>query len=68
MSMTQKRFAMRLKKLRTGRNLTQDSLAKKAGISRGYLVRLEGGRQDPTLGTLQKLAKTLKVKVGELVK
>ncbi len=67
MSMTQKRFAMRLKKLRTGRNLTQDSLAKKAGISREYLARLEGGRQDPSLSTLQNLAKALKVKVGDLL-
>ncbi len=66
--MIQRRFAMRLKKLRTERNLTQDSLAKKAGISRGYLVRLEGGRQDPTLCTLQNLAMALKVKVVDLLK
>ena len=57
--MTQKRFAMRLKKLRTERNLTQDAFAKKARISREYVARLEGGRQDPTLSTLQKLAKAL---------
>lgn len=66
--MMQKRFAMRLKKLRTERNLTQVSLAKEAGISREYLARLEGGRQDPTLTTLTKLAKALKVTVGELLK
>ena len=59
---------MRLKKLRTERNLTQDSLAKKARISREYVARLEGGRQDPTLSTLQKLAKALQVEVGELLK
>ncbi len=65
--MIQRRFAMRLKKLRTERNLTQDSLAKKAQISREYVARLEGGRQNPTLSTLQKLAKALKVKVGDLL-
>ena len=59
---------MRLKRLRTARRLTQDSLPRKAGISREYLARPEGGRQDPTLSTLQKLAKALKVKVGDLLK
>jgi len=48
--------------------MTQQELADAAGISREYLVRLEGARQDPTLGTLEKLAKALKVKVAELVK
>ena len=59
---------MRLKRLRTARRLTQDSLARKAGISREYIARLEGGRHDPSLSTLQKLAKALKVKVGDLLK
>lgn len=64
---TDKRFVMRLKKLRADREMTQEALAKKAGIARTYLARLELGQQDPTLGTLRKLAKALKVKVGELV-
>jgi transcriptional regulator with XRE-family HTH domain len=64
---THKRFVMRLKKLRTDRGMTQEALAKKAGISRTYLARLELGQQDPTLTTLKNLAKALKVTVGELV-
>jgi transcriptional regulator with XRE-family HTH domain len=43
-------------------------LAGKAEISRGYLIRLEAGRQDPTLGTLERLAKALDVKLSELIK
>ncbi len=58
---------MRLKELRAARGLTQEALAKKAGISRTYIARLELGQQDPTLGTLEKLAKALKLTVGELV-
>ncbi len=58
---------MRLKKLRADRGMTQEALAEKAGISRVYLARLETGKQDPTLTTLLKLAKALKVKVGELL-
>jgi len=32
-----------------------------------HVARLESGNHDPTLGTLQRFAKALKVKVGELV-
>lgn len=62
------RLAMRLKRLREDRGLSQAALAEKAGISRGYLVRLEAAQQDPTLTVIEKLAKALKVSVTELVK
>jgi len=42
-------------------------LAAKAGISRGYLARLETARQDPTLTTLERLAKALGVEVSRLL-
>ena len=58
---------MRLKKLRLSRGLTQEALAKKAGISRAYLARLEMGLHDPHLSRLRKLAKALGVKVSTLV-
>lgn len=61
------RMTMRLKKLREARGLTQEQLAEKAGVSRAYLARLEIGRHDPPLSTLEKLAKALKVKVGKLL-
>ncbi len=64
---TRRRFTVRLRALRAKRGMSQDALAKRAGISRGYLLRLEAGRQDPTLGILTKLAKALKVKVGGLL-
>jgi transcriptional regulator with XRE-family HTH domain len=62
-----KRLAMRLKRLRQERGLTQEQLAKRSGVSHGYLARLEIGMHDPSLSTLAKLAKALKVGVGELV-
>jgi len=65
--MCSERFAVRLKTLREARQLTQESLAKRAGISRAYLARLEMGRHDPHLSRLRKLAKALGVKVSELV-
>ena len=62
------RLAIRLKRLREVRGLSQTALAEKAGISRGYLARLEAGRQDPTLSVIERLAKALKVKLPDLVK
>jgi transcriptional regulator with XRE-family HTH domain len=45
----------------------QEALAKRAGISRAYLSRLEMGLHDPPLSMLEKLAKALKVKVTMLL-
>jgi len=58
---------MRLKRLRAQRKMSQAGLAEKSGVSREYIARLELGQQDPTLGTMEKLAKALRVKVRELV-
>lgn len=59
---------MRITALRTERSWTKRELAERAGISYGYLWRLEAARQDPTLTVLEKLAKALKVPVGRLLK
>ena len=58
----------RLRQLRAARGLSQEALAKKAHVSRGYLARIELGRHDPTLSVLRRLAKGLRVSVAELVK
>ena len=65
--MTPQRFAMRLRQIRERRGITQETLAKKAGVSRAYLSRLEMGRHDPPLSRLRKLAKALGVPVTELL-
>lgn len=59
---------MRLKQLREAKGLTQETLAKRARVSRAYLARLEMGRHDPPLSRLRKLAKALRVDIAELVK
>ena len=66
--MTAERFAMRLKKLRAMRGLSQQALADQVGVSREYIARLEGGKHDPPLSTIEKLAKNLRVKIQDLVK
>lgn len=61
------RIAMRIKQHRGRRGLTQKELAKKAGLSLGYLARLEIGMHDPPLSTLVKLARALKVRASSLL-
>jgi transcriptional regulator with XRE-family HTH domain len=65
--MSRDNFAMRLKRLRERKGLTQEELAEKAGLSRGYVSRLEIGRHDPPLSLVRKLAKALRVRVARLV-
>ena len=57
----------KIKKRRSVLGLTQEELAEKVGISRAYMGFVEQGRNVPTLETLEKIAKALKVKISELV-
>lgn len=61
------KLAMRIKRLRKAKGLTQEVLAHRAKLSHGYIARLEIGRHDPTLSTLKKLARALGVSVSELL-
>ena len=56
-----------LRRLRKAAGLTFEALARKAGLSLGYVQRLEAGQHDPPVSTLRKLAKALRVKVGRLL-
>lgn len=57
-----------IRKLRRDRNMSQSELAKKAGISRGYLVMLENGRQENvTVKVLVAVAEALGTNVAALL-
>jgi transcriptional regulator with XRE-family HTH domain len=62
-----KKLGMSIKRLRVERGLTQEVLAKKAGVHRVYIAQIEGQTKVPSLATLEKLAKALRVKVGRLL-
>lgn len=66
--MAPSRFHEKLRKLREARGLTQAELAERAGLHRVYLTQVEGGvKTNPSLDTLQRLAKALGVPVRELL-
>ena len=63
---------MRLKRLRQAKGWTQRRLADKAEISLVYLAQIEGSAKNPpvrtpSLRTLERLAKSLGLPVGELL-
>lgn len=59
---------IKLRDLRAARRLTQEQLAREAGIRQPALARLEAGRiANPTLATLERLAAALRVKPAELM-
>ena len=47
--------------------MSQADLAEKANLTRVYVTRLEAGQQDPSLSTINALAKALGVPVTELL-
>jgi transcriptional regulator with XRE-family HTH domain len=61
---------MRLRQIRARQGMTQDTLARKVGVSRAYLSRLEMRRapHDPPLSLVRKLARALGVDIAELVR
>jgi transcriptional regulator with XRE-family HTH domain len=67
MTPTPRQLGVRLRKIRQAKKISQAALAEHAGYSREYVNKIEAGRYDPPLSTLNALAKALKVKVSELV-
>ena len=62
-----KRRGMKIKALREARGWTQKTLATKAKVSRVTIGRIEIGHSRPSLELLERLAKILRVKVGDLI-
>jgi transcriptional regulator with XRE-family HTH domain len=61
------RVAGNVKRIRNERGMTQQGLPDKAKVHRVYLAQMEEATRAPSLEMLERLAKALKVKVGELL-
>lgn len=57
-----------VKKVRLGKGMTLETLAKLSGISKGHLSKIEREERDPKLTTLIQIALALKVDIKELYK
>lgn len=66
LSSTHTKLGQKIKQLRIKLNMTQEELAFKVGVDRSYMGFVERGEKNPTLATLIKVAKALKISIREL--
>ncbi len=69
MNMRQNRqLGSALKRRRKALNLSQEELAGKLHLERGYISMIETGRKTPSLETLESICSALGIKIYELLK
>lgn len=61
------KFGDRLQKVRKEQGISQEQLAAKLSMHRTYIGMIERGERNPTIRTLYKIAKTLKVPSSDLL-
>lgn len=61
------RLARNLRRLREAKGWSQEAFAHEAGIHRTYVSDLERGARNPTISVVERLAKPLGVRAGELL-
>lgn len=66
LSATHLKIGQKVRQLRQQQKLTQEELAFKVGVDRSYMGFVERGEKNPTLSTLMKIAKALKISMKEL--
>lgn len=59
-------LGQRIKKFRMRKKITLEELAQKAGLTRGYLSKIERSRKAPPVSTLISIAKSLKISISEI--
>lgn len=58
----------KIKKARTDKKMTYDSLANETGFSIAYLKQVEAGKVTPPVGTLLQISRALDIDSGDLLK
>ena len=56
----------KVKVFRAMHDLTQESLAKKLGVTRSTIVSIENGRYDPSIGLAFRIVKLFNVKIEDV--
>jgi transcriptional regulator with XRE-family HTH domain len=56
-----------LRTARKNRQWTQEDLAERSGVHAGEISRMEAGKRDPQVSTVEKLAAALEIPPGQLL-
>lgn len=57
-----------IRRLRDEKKYSQEYVAEASQVDRTYIARIEAGKANPTIKILYKIAKTLEIPVGELLR
>lgn len=68
MENTVKKFGKKVREIRLEKKMSQGDVAKILGVHRTYISGIERGMRNPSLITLVKIAKALKVSIDNLIK
>lgn len=60
-------FGTNLRAARERLGLTQEEVAQRSGVHSTEVSRIEAGKRDPKVSTLERLAKAVEVKPGRLL-
>lgn len=63
---TQQKLGHKVRELRKEKGWTQEKLEEHSGLDRTYISDIERGVRNPSIKSLEKIAKALKVKVSDL--
>ena len=66
-TMSPQKIGKKLKEARLKLGLKQTDVAEKANISKNYYARIERDEENPTLETVERILKVLKVKSSDIL-
>ena len=67
MNKSAKKLGDNIRRIRLAKDMTQGDLCRKLGLDRAYMSNVESGKKNPTLSTIEKIAKALAVKAKDLL-
>ncbi len=65
---TQQKIGKQLRDIRTAKGWTQEKLEELSGLDRTYISDIERGIRNPSVKSIERLAKALKIRAAELLK
>lgn len=63
-----KRVAVNIQRLRREQKLSQEDLGAQAKVHQTYLSQVEGGKRNPSIDVLERIAVALRADISELFK
>ena len=67
MSNPAKKLGENIRRIRLTKDMTQGDLCRKLEVDRAYMSNIESGKKNPTLSTIERIAKALGVTINELL-